>query len=119
MSNGKRKFDNSDIRYADRLLMKKYQTIAEHRNDAARTAMKLACVALNDTEGLGFKRLVKFAQHHQELVNEFYQDPEMGEAHLNHRLQQLGFAVSDNGHLYGASDETGKSVRIRLIGEDD
>ena len=31
----------SDIPYADRLLMEKYNTVREHRNDAARTALEI------------------------------------------------------------------------------
>lgn len=34
----------SDIPYKDRLLLEKYRTVKEHRDDAARIAMKVACV---------------------------------------------------------------------------
>ena len=39
----------SDIPYRDRLLLEKYRTVKEHRDDADRVAMKVACVALNNT----------------------------------------------------------------------
>lgn len=48
----KRKFQRSDIPYKDRLLMQRHDNIRDHRDEAARVAMQLACVALNDTEGL-------------------------------------------------------------------
>lgn len=50
----KPKFQRSDIPLKDRLLMNKFSTVAEHRDHAALTAMKIATVALNDTEGMGY-----------------------------------------------------------------
>lgn len=41
----------TDIPMAQRMLMQKRETIAEHRNEAAMVALQVACVALNDTEG--------------------------------------------------------------------
>ena len=71
----KNKFNRSDIPYKDRLLMERYKTVAEHRNEAARVAMLLACVALNNTEGLGLARLTRFAKEHYKLI----EDGETGE----------------------------------------
>ena len=104
-------FKRSDIPLADRLLMQKYKTIAEHREDAARIAQLIACVALNDTEGLGYIRLNRFAKRCQELSEEYYHsgDPEVQEEHLYTRLRQLGFIV-ENGHIYAIEDENGKAV---------
>ena len=53
----KRRFEASDIPLKDRLLMRKYESIAEHRNDAARIAMKIACVALNKWPALAMSGL--------------------------------------------------------------
>lgn len=112
----KRRFQRSDIPYADRLLIEKHQKIADHRNEAARIAMMVACVSLNDTEGLGYKRLIRFAKHFQEQIQEYYSDTEVGEAHLKTRLEQIGFIVVD-GKLYGAEDSDGNAVpRNRLFG---
>lgn len=112
----RKKFQRSDIPYADRLLMEKHQKIADHRNEAARIAMMVACVALNDTEGLGFVRLSRFAMHFHELIQEYYSDTEVGDAHLKTRLEEMGFMVVD-GKLYAAQDENGKPVaRDRLFG---
>ena len=65
--------------------MEKRATIAEHRNEAAMVALQIACVALNDTEGLGYKRLSVFAKRLQELVAEYYEDPEASCVSVWHR----------------------------------
>lgn len=109
------RFQRSDIPFADRMLMQKYDSIREHRDEAARNALHLACVALNDTEGLGLKRLSKFAQRLRELIQEFYSDPEVGQVHLEKRLQQLGFKI-ENGHLYVIENSaTGELVNANKI----
>lgn len=101
----------SDIPYAQRLLMQKHQNVADHRNEAAMIALQIGCVALNDTEGLGYMRLSRYAKHVQELVREYYEDPVVGAAHLKRRLEQLGFIVDEDGHMYGVENaETGEFV---------
>lgn len=100
----------SDIPYADRLLYERFNTVRDHRNDAARTALKLGCVALNNTEGLGYVRLVRFAVEQQKLTEEYYKDPEVQEKHLNDRLTQMGFVTKD-GRLLGATDQDGNPVK--------
>lgn len=113
----KKKFARSDIPYAERLLMQKRQTIADHRNEAAMIALQVACVALNDTEGLGYVRLSRFARRLQELIKEYYEDPEVGDAHLKTRLEQLGFIVKD-GHMYAAENtESGEIVPTKHLKE--
>ena len=68
----------TDIPLAQRMLMQKRETIAEHRNEAAMVA--------------------------------YYEDPDVGEAHLKRRLEQLGFIVKD-GHMYCVENsETGEFV---------
>ena len=94
------RYQRSDIPYADRLLIQRYDNVAQHRNDAAATALKLACVALNESEGLGLQRLTRFARTLRLLINEYYSDIEVGEAHLNKRLEQLGFIVSEDGRIF-------------------
>ena len=109
------RFQRSDIPFADRMLMQKYDSIREHRDEAARNALHLACVALNDTEGLGLKRHSKFAQRLRELIQEFYSDPEVGQVHLEKRLRQLGFKI-ENGHLYVIENSaTGELVNANKI----
>lgn len=111
----KKKFQRSDIPYAQRLLMEKRQTIADHRNEAASIALRVACVALNDTEKLGYKRIVRFAKRLQELIAEYYEDMEVGEAHLKTRLEQMGFRI-ENGRMYAAENcETGEVVPMKVL----
>ncbi len=62
----------SEIPYVQRMQMERAEQMAWHRNDAARIAMQIACVALNNTEGLGYTRLVRFAQ---ETVEKPQRDP--------------------------------------------
>lgn len=101
----KRKFQRSDIPYSQRLLMDKYKNVADHRDEAARIALQVACVALNDTEGLGYARLARFAKRLQELIKEYYEDPEVRQVQLERRLQQMGFMIKD-GHMYAVENAT-------------
>lgn len=109
----------SDIPYAQRLQMQKAQNIAAHRNDAAMIALQIGCIALNDTEGLGYQRLSRFARRVQELIAEYYADPEIGAAHVKRRLEQLGFIV-ENGHMFAVENsDTGEIVPKKLLEGDD
>lgn len=102
----------SDIPYAQRLQLQKRQQIADHRNEAAMIALQVACVALNDTEGLGYYRIARFAKRLKELIAEYYEDQEVGAAHLKTRLEQMGFIVKD-GHMFIAENtETGEFVPV-------
>lgn len=116
MAKNRNKFGRTDIPYAQRLLMDKFTTIAQHRDHAALTALKIATVALNDTEGMGYLRLARFAKHQQELTEDYYEDPEYMEEKLNQRLEQMGFRVV-NGRLFGAIDENGNTVSTKNLDE--
>lgn len=107
-------FRRSDIPMKDRLLMNKFATVAEHRDHAARTAMKIATLALNRTEGMGYFRLARFAKEQQKMTEEYYSDPEYYEVKLNQGLEQLGFKVVD-GRLYGAVDDEGNTVPTKEL----
>ena len=74
--------------------------------------MKTACVALNNTEGMGYSRLIRFAEELDKLIREYYNDPEVGEAHLNQRLEQIGFVI-DGTRMFGAIDGDGKAVKMK------
>ena len=110
----KRNHVRSDIPYKDRLLLEKYRTVQEHRDDAARVAMKVACVALNNTEGFGYARLIRFADELQNLLAEYYEDPDVQEQHLNERLNQIGFCC-EGPNMYGATDQNGKAVKMEKV----
>ena len=111
---GKKHFGRSDIPMASRLLMQKFTTIKEHRDDAAKTALKVACVALNETEGMGYTRLIRFADLLQQMMAEYYEDPELNEARVNARLEQIGFKLVGN-TIYGATDGDGKAVKLNKL----
>lgn len=108
--------NRSDIPLVQRKQMEKYATIKAHRDEAAAVALQVACVALNDTEGLGYQRLSRFARRLKVLIDEYYSDPEVGAVHLQRRLEQLGFVVRD-GRMYAAENaETGEVVPTKLLG---
>ena len=109
----KRSIANSDVPLKDRLLANKLANIAQHRDHAALIALKLATVALNDTEGLGYTRLCRFARRQRELTEEYYSDPDYMEVKLNQRLEQMGFKVASDGRLFGAVDDDGNIVSAK------
>lgn len=94
----------SDIPYKDRLMVNQFANIAQHRDHSALVANKVGMVALNDTEGLGYLRLSRFAKRYHFLNEEYYSDPEYQEAKLDERLRKLGFLVED-GRVFCAEDE--------------
>ena len=103
--------------YAEQLQMKKIMATRAERDDAAMVAMQLACVALNDTEGLGCVRLTRFARRLHQLIQEFYSDRPVGEVHLKARLEELGFIVQD-GRMFGLQDEDGNVLNCRRVPTD-
>ena len=94
----------SDIPYKDRLMVNRYANIAQHRDHSALVANKVGMVALNDTEGLGYLRLSRFAKRYHFLNEEYYKDPEYQEAKLDERLKKLGFLVEE-GRVFCAEDD--------------
>lgn len=114
----KRRGDTS-IPYAQRLRMEQCRTIAEHRDDSAITTLKVSCVALNDTEHLGFDRLCRFALRFQELIKAYYDNPETEEVKLNDRLRKLGFHVDDRGHVYVKRNADGSVEKLKEARDED
>ena len=106
----------SDIPYVERLRMNKLATIANHRDDAHLTELKIALVSLNETEGLGYVRLSRFAQRQQENRDKFYKDPDYESVKLDQAVRQLGFIVED-GRLICAVDDAGKIVPTKTLQE--
>lgn len=113
----KNKRERSDIPYAARLQMQKHEEIRKHRDEAARIALQLACVALNDTEGLGYSRLSRFAYRLHVLIAEYYQDTQVGEEHLQQRLRSMGFLM-EGGRMFALQDGEGNMVRADRIPEE-
>ena len=119
---GKRKkpqpqfLERRDIPYSQRMQIRRVQEIQQQRDDAATTALKIALVALNDTEKLGFTRLCRFAMRIRELNNAYQKDPELEGAHLNSRLEKIGFQIGENGGVLAYEDpETGTLRKIRDV----
>ena len=107
-----------DIPYKDRLLLDKYRKIEEHREDAARVALKVMFVKLNDMEGFGYGKLMKVGEEVRLGIREYYEDPELNEARLNRRLEQIGFRC-EGSHVRAALDGDGKPKKVnhREVGE--
>lgn len=100
----------SDVPYVVRMQAQKYAEIKHHRDEAARIALQLACIALNDTEGLGIVRISRFAKKLHALIDEYYEDTEVGEVHVQQRLRSMGF-VMENGRMFALEDHDGNIVR--------
>lgn len=84
----------SDIPYAQRLTMQRNDDIAAIRGHAAKIAVLCMSVAMNELEGIGYKRLVRFSLKFKEVVDDFYECPELGMAHARHRMAQFGMPIS-------------------------
>ena len=67
--------------------------------------------------GLGYERLARFAKEQQTLTEQYYEDPEYWDVKLTERLEQMGFIIGPNGHIYGAQDADGKTVPTKLLTE--
>lgn len=112
--NHSRSIPRSDIPYAERLRVNKLATLAAHRDDAHLTELKIALVSLNESEGLGYVRLSRFAQTQQKNRDEYYSDPEYMSAKLDEAVRKLGFIVED-GRLICAVDDAGKIVPTKTL----
>lgn len=102
----------SDIPYAQRMAMQHQSDIVANRDHAAKIALYCLSIAMNEEEGIGYKRLVRFSYRHKEAIDEFYEDPDVGMAHAKHRLEQMGMPIS--GDFYTIEVE-GQSKREQDI----
>ena len=93
-SKNKGLMDRSDIPYAQRMALKHQNDIIVNRNHAAKITMYCNSVAMHELEGIGYKRLIRFAQHFKEVLDEFYEDTELGMARAKRRLEQMGMDIS-------------------------
>ena len=110
--------NRSDIPYAQRMALKHQNDIIVNRNHAAKITMYCNSVAMHELEGIGYKRLIRFAQHFKEIIDEFYEDPEVGMAHAKRRLAQMGIDIS--GDFYSIQidglSKKGKQKKKRFRG---
>lgn len=102
----------SDIPFAQRMQLQRQAEIVSIRNQAAKVAMFCRSVALHDVEGIGYKRLVRFSLHFKEVVDEFYEDVEVGMAHAAQRLAQMGRPIS--GELFTVEPDGRSKRRVEM-----
>ena len=112
----KRGPERSDVPYAKRLKQERLAAAVAHRDDAHLVELKLALVSLNETEGLGYVRLSRFAQRQQINRDKFYDDPDYEREKLDEAVRQLGFIVEE-GRLVCAVNEDGKIVPVKTLEE--
>lgn len=90
--------NRSDIPYAKRMAMQHRGAIIANREHAAKTIMYCVCCALHESEGIGYKRLVRYYIRFKTVLDEIYEDIEVGMAHAKQRLASHGIDIS--GDLY-------------------
>lgn len=90
--------NRSDIPYAERMAMQHRGAIIANREHAAKTIMYCVCCALHKSEGIGYKRLVRYSIRFKTVLDEIYEDIEVGMAHAKQRLASHGIDIS--GDLY-------------------
>ncbi len=84
----------SDIPYAQRLKMQQNHSIASGRNHSAQIVMFCTSVALHEIEGIGYKRLTNYSLYYKTVIDEFYEDIDVGMAHAKRRMEQMGMPIS-------------------------
>jgi hypothetical protein len=109
----KKKRTAPGLTYAQELQIRRQVAISVEAERRAMVALKCACVALNDTEGLGFVRLSKFGLHLREIIDDYYKDPEVGDCQLNRRLEQMGFKIGETGGLRIGMDDDGRPIKLQ------
>lgn len=84
----------TDIPYAQRLRMQHRSNIRINREHAATITLYCMSVAMHELEGIGYKRLIRFAARYKKYEDEFYEDPEVGMAHAKRRMDAMGMPIS-------------------------
>ena len=104
----------SNIPYAQRLKLQQQQDIVDCRNHAARIAMYCTTIALHDVAGIGYTRIYRFSQHFRQLLNEFYEDPDVGMSHATKRMAELGMEIEgEYFQIDRQPDETARDAELR------
>lgn len=103
----------SNIPYAQRLKMQQESDIVNCRNHSAKIAMYIISVALHDVAGAGYQRIVRFARHHKTLVEEFYQDQDVGMAHCKKRMAELGMPISGEFFIAPPDGSTIRELEVK------
>ncbi len=84
----------SDIPFSQRMQYQRISDIKKIRDYSAKITMFCISIALHKLEGIGYKRLVRFSLHFKELIDEFYEDVEVGMYRAARRMEQLGMPIS-------------------------
>lgn len=84
----------SDIPLAQRIKMQQSSDIVVSREHAAIVTLYCMSVAMNELEGIGYKRLVNFSYRYKEYEDEFYEDIDVGMARAKRRMDQMGMPIS-------------------------
>lgn len=102
----------TDIPFAQRMALQHQHDIKVNRDHAAKIAMYCNSIAMYEMEGIGYKRLIRFAQHFKVVLDEFYEDPELGMAHAKRRLEQSGMEISGEWYTVKIDGLTKKEQEI-------
>lgn len=107
MANKKKKrrglMQRTDIPYAQRLKMQHETDIVNCRNHSAQIVMFCTSVALHEIEGIGYKRLTEYSLYYKKVIDDFYEDIDVGMAHVKRRMEQMGMPIS--GEFYSVRQE--------------
>ena len=85
--------NRTDIPFAKRLKMQHNSAIVANREHSAQVTMFCMCGALHKVHGIGYKRLVRYSLTFKKLLDEMYEDVEVGMAHAKQRLAQHGIEI--------------------------
>lgn len=104
----------SDIPYAQRLTMAHKSNIVNNRDHAVKIAMYCNSVAMNELEGIGYKRLVRYHHRFKQVVEAFYEDgTDVGMAHAKKRFEQMGMPISGEFYSVVIDGATKKEQEIQ------
>lgn len=103
----------SDVPYALRLALDRQNEIRANRDHAAKIAMFCNAYAIHELEGIGYKRLVRLNFRHQQIIDEVYEDVDLGMAHLKQRLAQMGVEISGDLFTSPHTDVSKKELEIQ------
>lgn len=102
----------SDIPFAQRMAMQHKSAIVANREHSAQVTMFCVCGALHKIYGVGYKRLVRYTLTFKKLLDEMYDDIEVGMAHAKQRLSQHGIEISGELFLVKLPGASAKEQQI-------
>lgn len=107
--------NRSDIPYAQRIKMKKHAMIVHERETAAKAIMFCNARALHELEGIGYKRLIKYALHFKSLNDDFYEDPILEMEHAKRRMEQMGMPISGELFTIQGKDKLDTEIKTHAL----